>query len=314
MIEEIHILAFYKYVNIENPERFMKDHLNFCLELGIRGRILVGKEGINGSVSGTLEQTEKYKEYLLVDLRFQGMMFKEDVGLLHPFEKMQIKVKEEVVHFGVDVDLKYTGTHLQPSEFLEIYDEQGKLKDNILLLDARNDYEYNVGRFKDSVHLDIKNFRDFPEAAKQQLVNKKDKKVVMFCTGGIRCEKASAYLKQELGFQDVAQIDGGIANFGKQFPDTVWEGSLFVFDKRLVVPINQKDQRAITECVGCGKECDLYKNCRNAYCDKLYITCIDCEHAMNGCCSDNCLEEFRKQCLEKSADRQGRKTKEVGEE
>jgi UPF0176 protein len=234
-------------------------------------------------------------------------MFKGDIGKMHPFEKMQIKIRDEIVHFGVDVDLSQTGDHISPEEFLQIYDDSGNLRQNVLLLDARNNYEYNVGRFNGAVHLDIENFRDFPKAAKEKLSDKKDKKTVMFCTGGIRCEKASAYLKQELGFRNVFQIDGGVLNFGRKFPDTFWEGSLFVFDKRLVVPINKKDQKAITQCGHCGMDCDLYKNCRNKFCDKLYITCIDCEHSMNGCCSDVCLEEFRKQCLEKSALKQGRK-------
>lgn len=287
---EIHILLFYKYVEIDNPEKFRERHLRFCLDLGIRGRILVAEEGINGSVSGTEEQTEKYKEYLRKDLRFKEIQFKEDIGIAHPFKKMIVKAKKEIVSFGQKVDLKKTGKYLTAGEFLDIYNN-GEIEDgNTIILDARNSYESKVGRFRGAVTPDIKNFREFPKV-KKMIEDKKDKKIIMYCTGGIRCEKASAYLKEQ-GFEKVYQLQGGILTFGKQFPDTIWEGKCFVFDKRMTSQINS-EQRAITKCEICSKDCDLYRNCSNNDCDKLCIVCLDCEEKYGGCCSKECFKEMQ---------------------
>src|SRR3989344_5976721 len=223
----IKILLYYKYVSIDNPEKLMKEHLNECVNLGLKGRILISKEGINGSVSGTEEQTEKYKSLLISNPLFNDIKFKEDDGLTHPFKKMIIKVKNEIVRFEQEVDLKNTGKHLTPKQFLQVYD----MDDKPIIIDARNDYEARVGRFKDAVTLPIKTFSEFPQAIKNLNIPK-DKPVVMYCTGGVRCEKASAYMKEE-GYNDVSQLSGGILTFGKEFPDTVWEGRCFVFDKRM---------------------------------------------------------------------------------
>ncbi|MEK6882167.1 MAG: rhodanese-like domain-containing protein, partial [Nanoarchaeota archaeon] len=148
-------------------------------------------------------------------------------------------------------------------------------------------------------------FREFPEAVEKLDKEKmKDKKIVTYCTGGIRCEKASAYLKQQ-GFENVHQLKEGVIKFGKQFPNNVWEGKLFVFDKRLLSGVNDETQDL--KCDVCGKNCDLYRNCRNVYCDNLFISCLDCEKKLNGCCSESCFKEFKKQCMEKSLRKQNRR-------
>lgn len=287
-METLHILLFYKYVNIENPEKFMKEHLAYCKELGLLGRILVANEGINGSVCGTEEQTETYKKHMLADGRFNGMQFKEDLGTMYPFKKMVIKIKPEIVRFGVDVDLKNTGKHISPEEFLKLYEN----KEDVVILDARNNYEWKAGKFRDAVTLDIENFRDFPQAT-DKLAHLKDKKVVMYCTGGIRCEKASAYLVEK-GFRDVSQLDGGILTFAKKYPDTTWEGTCFVFDKRLISAVNTTGS-PITNCEICDEVCDLHRNCKT--CNKLIVCCPNCKIKMNGCCSDWCLDHLQKKIL-----------------
>lgn len=283
----MHILLFYKYVEMDNSEKFAVEHKKMCEKLGLKGRILVAKEGINGSVAGTVEKTEAYKEQMRKDSRFADMQFKEDLGISVPFQKMIVKVKKEIVTFGQNVDLKNTGKHLTPKEFLDICNSNDE---DVIILDARNNYESKVGKFKNAVTPDIEKFSEFPKVV-DGLKDKKDKKIVMYCTGGIRCEKASAYMKEQ-GFKDVSQLKGGILTFGKEFPDTTWEGTCFVFDRRLVSPVNSEGV-AISNCETCGAKCDLCRNCSNLECDKLIIQCMDCKQKLLGCCSEECFAKHR---------------------
>ncbi len=290
-MENIHVLLFYKYVKIENPNKFRISLLKECDEIGLKGRILVAEEGINGSVSGLKNQTEEFKKKLREDERFRDIEFKEDIGVLHPFKKIQIKVKNEIVRFEQEIDLENTGKHISPKEFLEIYEKEGdKIGKEIFVVDARNNYEARVGKFKNAITPNIKTFREFPKIL-DELRDKKDKKIVMYCTGGIRCEKASAFLKEN-GFKDVSQLHGGIINFGKQYPDSVWQGKCFVFDKRIVSDINS-NSNSVTNCEHCDIKCDLYKNCANNDCDRFFSVCIECEQRFGGTCSETCCDEHQ---------------------
>ena len=286
-MEPIHILLYYRYVQLDNPARFTKEHLALCNQIGLRGRILIASEGMNGSVSGMKEQIEAYKQAVHADPRFAGMPFKEDIGVSHPFKKMVVKVKPVILNMGADVDMTNAGTHLKPEEFLHLY-ETGQ---DVVVVDARNDYEWRVGKFKNAVTLPMKTFRDFPKIALKELAPYKNKKVVMYCTGGIRCEKASAYLKEN-GFADVSQIEGGILTFGKAHPDTVWEGTCFVFDRRMVSNVNTEN-KPLTVCELCTRPCDLYRNCSHLTCDAYCVVCIDCEQTHGGCCSKACFVEMQ---------------------
>lgn len=286
MENEIHILLFYKFLDIENPKEVAEKHKQDCLKLGLYGRILFSEEGINGSVAGTKEKTEAYKKLMHSDSRFSDIVFKEDIGISMPFRKMIVKVKREIVTLKKKVDLKNTGKNLTPKEFLELY-EKGE---DMIVLDTRNNYESKVGKFKNAITPDIEKFSQFPEFV-ETMKDKKDKKIVMYCTGGIRCEKASAYMKQQ-GFKDVSQLKGGILTFGKEFPDTVWEGTCFVFDRRLVSSVN-KESKPITNCDTCGVLCDLCRNCSNTTCDKMFVQCMDCKHKLIGCCSKECFEKHK---------------------
>ncbi len=300
-MENIKVILFYKFADLKNPEEFVKEHLKFCKELGILGRVLVSHEGINGSVTGTDWQIDRYKENLRSDKRFTDITFKEEEIIEKPFTKMKVKFRKEIVTFGEKVDLGRKGDYIAPEKLKEMYDN----KEEFIILDARNDYEYKIGRFKNAIHLGIKNFRDFPSAL-ERIENLKDKKIVTYCTGGIRCEKASSYMK-ERGFRNVMQLKDGILAFGKKFPDTVWEGKCFVFDKRLVQSINS-NENTISECFICSAPSDLYRNCRNLDCDRLFISCLNCQKELNGCCSKECLTEFRKRCMGKSIAKQGRRS------
>jgi|SRR3989344_6016826 len=299
---EYYILLFYKFVNVEDAEKFKKDHLDFCNSLGIKGKVLIAKEGINGSISGSKEQIEKYKEKLRSYPEFSDVVFKEDIGKSHVFTKMIVRVKKEVIALGKEVNFDMSGEYIEPNEFLEMCENE-KIGEDFIVLDTRNDYEWKVGKFKGAVTPKIKTFREFPEFVEGFKKNK-DKKIVMYCTGGIRCEKASAYMKEQ-GFKDVKQLHGGIVTFCKELPDSAWEGRCFVFDKRLVTERNNSKD-VISNCSLCDSDCDLYRNCKNKNCDKLVLMCIDCEKKMNACCSDKCLREFREFCNEKSRVRQGR--------
>lgn len=304
MREKIHILAFYKYVDIKNPVGFREEHLAFCRNLGLRGRILVAREGVNGGVCGDLGQVERYKVELKKDDRFSDIEFKEDIGLEFPFRKMVVKVKKEIVRFEQDVDLAKKGRYISPEEFLEFYEGGEVDSGEVVVLDARNNYESRVGKFKGAITPDISLFKEFPKVARA-LRGKEDKKIVIYCTGGIRCEKASAYLVQQ-GFKNVNQLRGGILSFAQQFPESVWEGKCFVFDKRLIVGFGGEDSE-ISSCEICGGNCDLYRNCKNKKCDKLTVLCSACENEMKGCCGDDCLFSYKKELKEKEERNRGKK-------
>lgn len=286
---KLKVLAFYKFATIKNPKKYSSELQKACKELGIKGRILVGKEGINGGISGTAKQTSEFKKHLQGDAKFKDMLFKEDMCVAHPFTRMNVKVRKEIVALGKEVDLNKTGTRLTPKQFLKITQNPDE---NTIVIDTRNDYEWKVGKFKNARTFPIKTFREFPKIV-DQLKDKKDKNIVMYCTGGIRCEKASAYMKQQ-GFKNVSQLDGGILNFCKQLPDTIWEGLCFVFDKRLVTHVNKKNQM-LTKCESCNTACDLYKNCRHVDCDRYVILCESCDRSLSGCCSQECANAWKSQ-------------------
>ncbi len=285
-MEEIKVLLFYKYVDVVDVEKFREEIIKICEDSNVRGRILVAKEGINGSVSGFEEETEKFKKLLSNDERFRDIVFKEDLGVAHPFNKLKVLIRNQLINLGIEFDWKEErGKRLSPKEFLDLYEN----KEEMIVLDARNDYEYKVGKFKDAIELGIKTFKEFPKAI-EKLKGKENKKIVMYCTGGIRCEKASALLIKN-GFIDVSQLDGGILNFGKEFPDSIWEGKCFVFDKRLLSKVNSGDE-LVGNCEICEEKCDLYRNCKNNSCDKFCIVCAECEKEFGGCCSKRCFEEM----------------------
>jgi UPF0176 protein len=278
------VLLFYKYVNFDEPEKFKDEHLRFCFDNDIKGRVFISAEGINGTVSGTIENTNKYKEEIRSYPEFNDIWFKEDEANEHAFLRTHVRVKKEIVHadFG-GVDLKNTGKRLHADELKKLY-ESGE---DFIIIDARNYYESEIGKFKNAITPDMKTFRDWPKVA-EELEEYKDKTVVTYCTGGIRCEKASALLVEK-GFKNVFQLEGGIVTYTKQFPDTYWEGSVFVFDERRIIEPNKKeDLRHVGKCYFCGKPASYYINCHNQNCDKLLVTCHDCKIEYDYCCSDEC--------------------------
>ena len=282
------VLAFYKYVTIADAEAFCTRHLKYCKRLGIGGRILVSYEGLNGQLSGTTEQIKTYSEDLLLDPRFKNTDFKIDPADEPAFAKIHVRIKPEIVHSGFPDYInpeKETGKHLSGKDFIELKE---KNKD-LVIIDMRSNYEHQVGRFKDAITFDMDNFRELPDHL-QEIEHLKDKTVVTYCTGGIKCEKASALLLKN-GFKDVYQLDGGIIKYAKETGGKDFDGVCYVFDGRVTVPVNEVNPTIITHCVHCGIKSVRYINCANEVCNKQVIVCESCGWKHDGCCSDHACEE-----------------------
>lgn len=285
-------LLYYCYTTIENAEQFAADHLQFCKSLGLVGRIIVADEGLNGTVSGTVEACETYMKTVLDDKRFSSTEFKIDNVEEPSFIKMHCRYKAEIVHSGLrDPGIinpqKRTGIHLEPREFMEMKD-----RDDVVILDVRSNYEHSLGRFKNAVTLDIENFRDFPSKI-NELAQYRDKKILTYCTGGIKCEKASALLLHE-GFKEVYQLHGGIIKYGKDAGGKDFEGKCYVFDNRVAVDVNTVNPVVISKCYNCGKITAKMINCANPECNEHFTQCDECGWEMDGCCSQACKEHPRK--------------------
>jgi len=285
-------LLYYCYTPIENAEDFADAHLDFCRSLGLKGRVIVAPEGLNGTVSGTVEACSTYMDTLHADPRFASIDFKIDEVDTPSFVKMHVRCKPEIVHSGlrdpeVINPVKQTGIHLDPADFQEMKD-----RDDVVILDVRSNYEHQLGRFKNAVTLDIENFRDFPKKI-NELAHLKDKKVITYCTGGIKCEKASALLLHE-GFKEVYQLKGGIIKYGKETDGRDFEGKCYVFDNRIAVDINKHNPTIISVCRTCGKHSARMINCANPECNEHFPQCEECGWETDGCCSAACREHPRR--------------------
>jgi len=278
------VISFYKYVDVENPKSLATEHLDWCLANGVKGKVYLAKEGISGSVFGNDEVTSKYKNQLKSYKIFENVWFKETPTDQVAFNKMHVRVKNEIVNSGLNkTSLEYTAPKLTPEQLLKFYEH----KKDFVIVDARNWYESKIGKFKNAITPQITHFREWPKVV-ESLSEYKEKTIVTYCTGGIRCEKASAYMREQ-GFKDVYQIDGGILNYIQQFPDTYWEGGMFVFDDRRVFEPNTKEELKYTaNCHFCGKPTSYHINCHNIDCDKIIVCCHDCKIENEYCCSDEC--------------------------
>jgi UPF0176 protein len=266
------------------------------LQNDIKGRVFFASEGVNGTVSGTTENIEKYKQQLTSYPELSDLWFKEDEAEEHTFKKMHVRLKNEIVHGDLrNVYIENGGRKLSPEELLQLYQDER----DFVIVDARNWYESKIGRFKNAITPPMKNFREWKRVVDEDLKDYKEKTVVTYCTGGIRCEKASAYMV-ERGFKNVFQLDGGIINFIKKFPDTYWEGGMFVFDeRRVVVPNSDKNLKHIAKCHFCGELTSYYINCHNLDCDKIIVSCHKCKIENDYCCSEECRKSKRKRKLQR---------------
>ncbi len=283
-MKKFKVLLFYKYVYFAEPDNFMHDHLEWCNDNDIKGRIFIANEGINGTVSGTIETIERYKLLLRNYPEFSDIVFKEDDEDKHAFNKIFVRVKREIVSSNLNsTSIKNGGKRLNPDDLLKFYKE----KKDFVIIDTRNWYESKIGKFRNAITPPMKNFREWAQYV-ELLSDFKNKTVVTYCTGGIRCEKASAYLVEN-GFTDVYQLEGGIVTYAKKFPDTYWEGGIFVFDERRVVdPNNDPELKYVSKCYYCGEPTSYYINCHNLKCDKILVVCHNCKEENDYCCSVQC--------------------------
>lgn len=286
------VLAYYNYTRIDDAEDMVAKHLAYCKGLKLRGRIYIAHEGINGTISGTREACEQYMKNLKADARFSSIEFKVDEVAEHAFQRMHVRYKTEIVYSGLRdpkvIDpTKETGKHLKGEEFLELKD-----RDDVVILDVRSNYETRLGKFKNAVTLDIENFREFPGKI-AELEQYRDKKIITCCTGGIKCEKASALLIKE-GFKDVYQLHNGIIGYAKETGGKDFDGVLYVFDGRVSVPVNEVNPTVISTCKKCGGPAPRNLNCANVECNDQFNMCESCAEEMEGACSDACKAHPRK--------------------
>jgi UPF0176 protein len=277
------ILLYYCYAEICNPEEYREEHHLFCVQNNIRGRIIISDEGLNGTISGLAKDCDTYMAYVKADPRFAKTEFKIDSHESHAFAKIHVRYKPEIVHSSLrhlDPNVK-TGKHLEPEEFKKMKDEE-----DVVILDVRSKYEHDLGHFKNAITVDIDNFREFPERVKE-LAHLKNKKVLTYCTGGIKCEKASAYLLEQ-GFEDVYQLHGGIIKYGMEAGGEDFEGKCYVFDNRIAVAVNQINPTIVSTCHCCNSPSDRMVNCANPRCNDHLAICEACGWALDGACSPAC--------------------------
>ncbi len=264
------VLLFYKYVPIADPAAFTEAHRAWCLSLGLKGRVLIAEEGINGTVVGTREAADRYIAALHADERFADMEFKESAGDASTFPKLVVKHRPEIVALKADIPLQADlDNHLSPQEWHAALEEE-----EVVVIDVRNRYEYDVGRFEGAIPCEIDHFRELP-AYLEALEPYKERKVLMYCTGGIRCEKASALFRAK-GFQQVFQLHGGIANYQKAFGNTRWLGECFVFDQRMTLKVEEGLVR-VGRCAHTGRTTSRFVNCLHDPCHALFLLAPESE-------------------------------------
>lgn len=305
-------ISFYRYVRLDNVESLRDELYEKWNELGCLGRIYLSQEGVNAQMSIPEHNMTAFRECIDEYQAFRDVPFKiavEDDG--KSFLKLTIKVKNKIVADGLAddaYDVTNVGNHLSPMEFHAAMDDE-----NTVVVDMRNHYETEVGYFENAYCPDVDTFREAIVDVEKNLEDKKDKKLLLYCTGGIRCEKASAYLKSK-GFEDVHQLHGGIIAYAQEIKSkgekSKYIGKNFVFDERMGESI---DGQVIAHCHQCGTSCDDHVNCANDACHLLFIQCPDCEVKYEGCCSEECTKVLAMSPEELRAYRQ-EVSKKVGEE
>lgn len=290
------IILYYKFTPLGDPEIVKLWQRAVCEKLGLKGRILLSRHGINGTLGGDIEDLKAYIKETKQFPGFKGMAFKWSEGGRDDFPKLSIKVRDEIVTFGAADEIKVDehgvvggGKHLKPEQVNQLVAERG---DEVVFFDGRNAYEAAVGRFKGTVVPETRTTRDFlDDLAGDKYNDIKDKPVVTYCTGGIRCEVLSSLMKSR-GFKEVYQIDGGIVKYGEKYKDDgLWEGSLYVFDGRMGLKFSDK-AKDIGVCVHCKSNTSNYENCALVSCNNLVLICENC-HSNHDTCSTDCAARLK---------------------
>lgn len=273
------VILYYKFVPVSDPSMVMRWQKELCLRLNLKGRILVSEHGINGTLGGDIENLREYKREMNRSIVFKNITYKWSNGDGSEFPKLRVKVKPEIVAFEASNELKVSesgvtngGKHLKPAAVNELVRERG---DEVIFYDGRNMYEAEIGRFKNTIIPNVKTSRDFIRDIEEGEISKyKDRPIVTYCTGGVRCEILSVLMKNR-GYKEVYQIDGGIVKYGEKFKDDgLWEGKLFVFDDRMQVGFSP-EAKDIASCESCGVKTSHQINSPNIR-RKLTVMCEDC--------------------------------------
>jgi len=282
-------VSFYKYFDVQNPTEFRDFLYKNLRELNVFGRVYVAKEGINAQVSVTDNNFEAFKTFLYSIEALEGLRLNiavDDDG--KSFWVLRIKVREKIVADGIkdpSFNMAQKGKYVNAEKMNELLNDL-----DTIVIDMRNHYEFEVGHFVKALEVPSDTFRDQLPMAADMMKGKEEKNIIMYCTGGIRCEKASAYLLHQ-GFKNVFHLEGGIINYAQQVKEKGLEskfiGKNFVFDERLGERITED---VIAKCHQCGKPCDVHTNCKNDGCHLLFIQCDDCKEKFDGCCSIECKE------------------------
>lgn len=274
------IILFYKFVPLVDPVMVKLWQLELCQRLGLKGRIIISQHGINGTLGGGLDSLRTYKSSMNKSVVFKGITYKWSDGKANDFPRLSVKVRDEIVTFHAadelvvsDKGIENGGKHLKPKQVHELLKKRG---DEVVFFDGRDKHEAEIGKFKNAVIPDVENSRDFIKEIEKPKYNKlKDKPIVTYCTGGIRCEILSVLMKNR-GFKEVYQIDGGIAKYGETFKDEgEWEGKLYVFDKRQTLSFSDQ-AKDIGTCIHCQTKTSNFINCANKACKKLVLVCELC--------------------------------------
>lgn len=297
---------YYKFIPVTDPAITMRWQRELCTRLQLNGRIIVSHQGINGTLGGDIENLREYKREMNRSVLFKGITYKWSDGTGKEFPKLSVKVKPELVNFGATQEIKVsdagvaeTGKHLKPKDLHALVAKHG---DDIVFFDGRNKYEAAVGRFKNAVVPKTETTRDFIKELDSGKYNDiKDKPVVTYCTGGVRCEILSSLMKKR-GFKDVYQMDGGIVKYGEQYGDDgLWEGSLYIFDGRMSQRFSDKSID-IGICIHCKGKTSNYENCGNKACNKLVLICSDCfNKESKEFCSKECEKIYARRGTQKIA-------------
>lgn len=272
MTEAFPVILFYKYVEVADPAAFAAAQRELCSDLRLKGRVLIAPEGINGTLAGPRGAIDRYTEALQQDVRFSGITFKFSAGNAGTFPKLVVKVRKEIVTLNAGELAPDRDNQLSPAAWKEKMENDP----NAVLLDVRNRYESDAGRFENAIVCEIEHFRALPGYV-ERLEPLKEKHVLMYCTGGVRCEKASALLRQR-GFQHIHQLQGGIVSYQEQFGNEHWLGECFVFDQRMTVRVEQ-GLRQIGSCAHTGEATSRFVNCLHDPCHKLFLVSETAERA-----------------------------------
>lgn len=281
------VILYYKFVPVADPAMSVRWQRELCVRLSLKGRIIISPHGINGTLGGEIENLREYKREMNRSVLFKGINYKWSDGTGGEFPKLSVKVRPELVAFGVPEEIEVNeagvvgaGKHLKPERLHALVEKHGK---DVVFFDGRNAYEASVGRFKGAVIPDIRTTRDFIKDIESDKYNDiKNKPVVTYCTGGVRCEILSSAMKKR-GFTDVYQLDGGIVKYGEKYADDgFWEGALYIFDGRMTQRFSDKS-KDIGCCSHCGSRTSKFINCADKSCNKLILVCKKCVQKESFC-------------------------------